>query len=233
MQVNPEKKSGAFRFQNMWLFHPKGIPSIKQNWEMPARHRGLKQLWEKLHRLKQFLGWWNKAKFGNIFQKLKEEEKKVLLAEQVFQEDSNETNQALVRKAASDYQLLLNLEEKYWKQQANCKWLIEGDNNTKLFHNMVKRKRLKNKIQSILHNGNLLTNQDEIHRSAIEYFQSLLGDTITTQDDADFSHIPILVHNSINAELCSKPTREEVKAAVFSLNKEASASPDGYTAGLL
>lgn len=44
-------RSGAFRFQNMWLQHPEGIQNIEKNWQIPARHKGLKKLWEKLHRL--------------------------------------------------------------------------------------------------------------------------------------------------------------------------------------
>lgn len=116
---------------------------------MPTRHSGLKKLWEKLYRLRQYLGWWNKKVFGNLFHKLQEEEKRVILVDQVYQADSIDQNIAKIRKASTDYQNLLNVEESYWKQQAHCKWITEGDSNTKLFHNMVKRKRLKRKTQCI------------------------------------------------------------------------------------
>ncbi|XP_071713687.1 uncharacterized protein [Rutidosis leptorrhynchoides] len=80
-------------------------------------------------------------------------------------------------KAASDWELIAELrplteqerkswaEEKkqwiskekiqanMWKQKARVKWALEGDENTKYFHNIVKRKRNKNNIRGLVVDG--------------------------------------------------------------------------------
>lgn len=76
-----ERTARSSSFLNMWTQHSDFIEDTKANWLMPARGPGLKLLHEKLYRLKQYLNWWNKHKFGNIFVKLKNCELQVSAAE--------------------------------------------------------------------------------------------------------------------------------------------------------
>lgn len=69
----------SFRFQNMWVKHHLFLQEVKQNWEMPSRLVGMRKLGEKLHRLKQFLRWWNKHHFGNIHQRVHDAEQAFML----------------------------------------------------------------------------------------------------------------------------------------------------------
>lgn len=95
----------------MWLKHPECVKSIESNWNLPARQTGLKKLWEKLHRLKQFLQWWNKHVFGDLFSKLHDEESKVAMAESKYNAEPNDTNMFLVKKASEEFQKTLDMEE--------------------------------------------------------------------------------------------------------------------------
>ena len=79
--VNMEPRKCPFRFQNMWIKHPSFLDEVRKNWSMPARNSGLRKIKEKLHRLKQFLVWWNKKIFGNVFQKIKNLEDTIALTE--------------------------------------------------------------------------------------------------------------------------------------------------------
>lgn len=45
-----------------------------------------------------------------------------------------------------DLDSLLKGEEIHWKQKAKCKWLKEGDNNTKFFHKVAYGKKRKSLI---------------------------------------------------------------------------------------
>lgn len=81
MNITDLKRKSSFRFQDMWLKHPDCIKSIEINWSLPTRNKGLHKLWEKLHRLKQFMQWWNKHVFGDLFDRLRTEELKVATAE--------------------------------------------------------------------------------------------------------------------------------------------------------
>lgn len=42
------------------------------------------------------------------------------------------------------------MEEAFWKQKAACRWLIEGERNTKFFHSLVKKKRNRSFIHRIM-----------------------------------------------------------------------------------
>lgn len=64
-----EQKASTFKFQNMWAVHPNFVKEVEKNWYMPARNKGMLKIREKLFRLKQFLIWWNKKFFGNIFKR--------------------------------------------------------------------------------------------------------------------------------------------------------------------
>lgn len=71
------RKPGSFRFQNMWTHHHGFLDTMRINWGHPTHHTGVLALDEKLRRGKQHLRWWNKAKFGDIFQNIREKEEKL------------------------------------------------------------------------------------------------------------------------------------------------------------
>lgn len=73
-----------------------------------------------------------------------------------YNDNDTLVNHGRFRKAASEFQAALDMEESYWRQKAHCKWLL-GDRNTSLFHSMVKRSRRKSKITNIEFEGKYLT----------------------------------------------------------------------------
>lgn len=61
---------------------------------------------------------------------------------------------ALWKKALlGDMDVILRREEIHWKQKAKCKWLKEGDNNTKIFHKVACGKKWKSLITSMTVQG--------------------------------------------------------------------------------
>lgn len=222
-------RRSTFRFQNMWLIHPDCISGIANHWAIPARNVGLKKFWEKLQRLKQHLTWWNKYVFGNLFLKLEKEEAKVTTAEEDYHLNPTPENQFKCSAAAKEFQTTLDMEESFWRQKAGSRWLLDGDRNTKLFHNMVKRKRSKGRINSINDGTSVISDPERLHDSAISFFSSLFRDDISITEEPDLCNFPPFVDQEINAALCETPSLEEIKQVVFGLKREASAGPDGYT----
>lgn len=103
-----------FRFQNMWFLLPDFIAKVQDNWQLPARAVGLKKLWEKLHILKQFLSWWNKKEFENLFDKIKLKEEEVVVSEKAFIDCPSNANLLLFNNSSADFQVLMNMEEEFW-----------------------------------------------------------------------------------------------------------------------
>ncbi|KAK6119759.1 hypothetical protein DH2020_046500 [Rehmannia glutinosa] len=165
----------AFRFQNIWLRHPSFFDTIKQAWDGPTGASGMNNLSFKLIRVKQKLQWWNKNIFGNVFAKLQDAEHKVATCEQLY--DSNPTPDALIhlKQAIAELTLATKIEEDYWHQKSACKWVVEGERNTKYFHNLVKQKRLQSRIHSISYNSYLLHSEDDIKKFAADFFKNHLS----------------------------------------------------------
>ncbi|KAK4385711.1 hypothetical protein Sango_2695100 [Sesamum angolense] len=96
---------------------------------------------QKLHRLKAALKTWNFKVFGNIFQNICKAEQKAKDCEKRYDDNPTDENLISMNKATAELTFALSGEECYWKQKAACRWLTEGEKNTKYFHTLIKKKR--------------------------------------------------------------------------------------------
>ncbi|KAK4425145.1 hypothetical protein Salat_1708400 [Sesamum alatum] len=147
---------------NMWLRHPDFLTEVARNWSYPTVVSGMARLAAKLKRLKHKLKEWNKVIFGDIFVRLKESEEAVQRAEHTYDESPKEANLVGMKGAMAEWQMAISIEEDYWKQKSSCKWVLEGDRNTRFFHSMVQKKRACTTISSITDEGRIITNPTEI-----------------------------------------------------------------------
>ncbi|XP_073153276.1 uncharacterized protein [Henckelia pumila] len=155
----------SFRFQSMWTRHPGFLQTIRLNWNMPCSLQGMPRLFAKLKRLKGHLKWWNRDVFGNLFDNIAEAERSVRLAEAACEADPSEHFWTLLSRCNEELSRVTALEADFWKQKAACNWLEDGERNTKLFHNMVKKKNVFNKIFRIWEDGICLTSPGLIKQS--------------------------------------------------------------------
>ncbi|XP_073057419.1 uncharacterized protein [Primulina eburnea] len=132
----------SFRFQSMWLRHHGFLQTVRLNWNLPCHLNGMPRLFVKLKRLKSHLKWWNKSVFGDLFAKLAEAEQAVRLAEAVCEADPSDLHWTCLSNCNADLARVTAMEADFWRQKADCKWIEDGERNTKLFHNMVKKKRV-------------------------------------------------------------------------------------------
>ncbi|KAL2479297.1 Uncharacterized protein Adt_32263 [Abeliophyllum distichum] len=121
-------------------------------------------------------------------------------------------------------------EEDYWSKKSRVKWLNQGDRNSKFFHVVVKKNKSKNKIIQIRNiDDRLIQSEDEIQKSAVDYFQNVLTKEPIEDSSELVESIPNLITLKDNNFLNGLPSIEEVKEVVFSLNKDSVAGPDGYS----
>lgn len=94
----------------------------------------------------------------------------------------------------------LKIEDLFWKQKANVKWIKEGDKNTKFFHQTVYKRRQKLYIHKIEGaGGQRLTDQAEIIQEVVSYFNTQLNGDHHSQGDNLLEHIPYLLSKRITA----------------------------------
>ncbi|XP_073151780.1 uncharacterized protein [Henckelia pumila] len=191
---------------------------------------GMPKLFVKLKHLKGHLKWWNQDVFGNICDKIAEAEKFVRLGETAYEADPSEHCWTLLSKCNEDLSRVTAMEADFWKQKAACNWLEDGERNTKLFHNMVKKKWVTNKIFRIWEDGTFLTSTALIQQSKAAYFQRLLTGDPSVLDIPDFSGFSPVISEAENFCISTTPSLEEdVMDAVLEFF-QGSPLPQGFTA---
>ncbi|EOY17513.1 Uncharacterized protein TCM_036737 [Theobroma cacao] len=225
-----EKAPSSFRFLHAWALHHNFNASVEGNWNLPINGSGLMAFWSKQKRLKQHLKWWNKTVFGDIFSNIKEAEKRVEECEILHQQEQTIGSRIQLNKSYAQLNKQLSMEEIFWKQKSGVKWVVEGERNTKFFHMRMQKKRIRSHIFKIQEqDGNWIEDPEQLQQSAIDFFSSLLK--AESCDDTRFqsSLCPSIISDTDNGFLCAEPTLQEVKEAVFGIDPESAAGPDGFS----
>lgn len=187
---------------------------------------------QKLKFLKNKLKIWNKDVFGNVHDLVSQAQ--AHLNQIQAQIDSLGQNDNLLEQqklAHINFDKALEKEEIFWKEKANVKWHLEGDRNTRYFHNLAKLKAKTNKISTIRHDEQLLTDPELIASHITNHFKSIFCSSSVLQvNNLVEEVIPCLITDNINNMLTLILSKEEIRNAVFSLNKDGSPGPDGFGA---
>ncbi|KAI0510194.1 hypothetical protein KFK09_010794 [Dendrobium nobile] len=236
LSINANKSfiSSAFKFQNMWLLNQEFLNIVGMNWEAPIFPNnniyGMTKLWNKLSRLKQVLRWWNKHVFKNLFDNIKEAENEVVDWEVCVASNPLSDNISNLNKAKLKLSALHEQEEIYWQQKATTRFLVEGDRNTKFFHTMYNKKRVKNYIFKILDkDGRILEDENSIINSGVEHFRSIFNSNFTSSAIENPYIVPNCISDSENFMLTKPPLEEEIWNIMQTMNLESVAGPDGFT----
>ncbi|KAK6146094.1 hypothetical protein DH2020_019963 [Rehmannia glutinosa] len=228
--MNVQKPPSRFRYMKMWVNHHYFLDNIKEVLEGPTGTFGMLNLHLKMIRVKQRLQWWNKRVFGNVFDNLKKAEMTVKNAESIYDHSPSPEHLIDLKKAIAELTLATKIEEDFWHQKSSCKWIVEGERNTKYFHNLVKIKSSKARINFIQVGTNTLSTEHEIQKSDVEFFSAhLSNDCVCLPFDGGFD-IPHLPHDFDKSFLCQQPSIQEIREAVFAIDANSVVGPDGFTA---
>lgn len=226
----------SFKFQNMWIDHVDCRRLISEVWNRNIRYCPLgpmQLLTKKLMILNSELKIWNRNIFGDIHLKVSEALQKVEEVQNLISSSgfSSELHEKEI-KAQLDLQQALSFEESYWKDKSRLKWLTQGDRNTRFFHRTAQMKKVSKQMSSLRHGDSILLEPAEIENRVISYFTELFASSNSCTDNGLIEKVvPQLVSADDNIMLTCEPSAEEIKVAVFSLNKDSAPGPDGYGGG--
>lgn len=123
-------------------------------------------------------------------------------------------------------------QNSYWRQRAKEFWLQDRDNNTKYFHNDVKRRRRNNIITRLKDSvGNWVTEQKDLEALVTQHYLNLF-ESKRGNMNVVLNCIPHSITQEQNRLLMRKVNKEEVRLALFSMNPDKSPGPDGMSSGI-
>jgi len=224
------KRSKAFSFETSWLKHHDFVPKVKEIWKENIISKSAVDRWcIKMNRLKKFLKGWGLSLKGHN-KKYKKCLREELIALEKLEEENPLPAHLLERKnfILSENNRLLEEEELYWHKRSNNKWLLEGDLNTGFFQRVANGKKRKNTIFSMQKDGMEIEETEKILDLATNYYKDLFGKSanvdIKLNQDCWVSNEKVSQSECEN--LCRKFELEEIKQAIFNMEKNTAPGPD-------
>ncbi|XP_019263896.1 PREDICTED: uncharacterized protein LOC109241590 [Nicotiana attenuata] len=149
MRVRQENSTKYFKFLNLWVDNPNFKPFIQGIWDNHVTGSPMWIFHQKLKSLSAGLSQWSRQEYGDIFQKAKEYEEKVKVAEMVWAQTNDEID----------------------------RWFKDGDANTKYFHSLIRGKRRMLYIHKIRdEDGQWIQGDEAIGSAACDFYQDLFTD---------------------------------------------------------
>lgn len=129
---------------------------------------------------------------------------------------------------------LENAAELLVRQQSKVRWIKKGDINSAYFYAQIKQRRSMNMITSIVNSqGQITYDMDHVKQEILDYYVGLLG-----TDPPDVEPLPDGILQSsytLTVEqkewLCNPVSVEEIKQALFSIDKTKVPGLDGFSSG--
>ncbi|XP_010253034.1 PREDICTED: uncharacterized protein LOC104594458 [Nelumbo nucifera] len=232
--LNQEGNGGGpkpFWFEDMWLTVPSFVQKVRNWWEEDtsvARWEGIR-FHRKLKNLKGKLKEWNSNQFGRI------EERKSTLISRIEEIDRREEEGQMGMEEKERTNLKKELEatllreEISWKQKSRERWIKEGDGNTRYFHAIANGRRRKNFISMLeLESGATITQQDDIAKALVDHFKLIYRRPMENRWILEGLTWPAL-DSTLSRELEKGFEMEDVKAAIFSMDRSKAPGLDGFT----
>ncbi|VFQ79404.1 unnamed protein product [Cuscuta campestris] len=164
------------------------------------------------------------------FNELRKAETNALVAQVAYEANPDDpTLRSIANEAYAKLIEATNREAIFWKQKANLHWMEHGDQNSTFFHSFVKGRRTNLKIRAIKdQDGKLIEKEDDIKRAAEKHFFDTFNNSKLVDAEQILHHIPHLISNDDNTMMSSIPDEMEVRKAVWDLNPNSAAGPDGF-----
>ncbi|XP_074266664.1 uncharacterized protein LOC141589943 [Silene latifolia] len=227
-----EKHKSSFKYFMMWSKDGNFKETVQGIWNQQIRGCLMFQVAKKLKMLKGPLKKLNREGFGDIINTT--EVARLVLEKkqsQLHLDPHNSLLQMEERAAAQSFKQLQDAKFSFLGQKAKVAWMTCNDENTHYFHSSIKARRAQNKVLKILDmNGNPCSDNGSIEMAFIEYYQKLLGSSESvTRVNCGVVRRGKCVSDFQSDSMVAEVTKEEVRAALFSIPNEKAPGPDGYS----
>lgn len=121
-------------------------------------------------------------------------------------------------------------EERFWRQRSREQWLKEGDMNTSYFHNVVKGKKIRNRVLMLKDSLNIEHfSEGAKGQIAVDFFRDLFMSSNPFDLVTLFTGFAARVTPEMNASLTKEFSADEIKRAAFSFKGGSTPGEDGMS----
>ena len=224
-----------FRFYNFLTQNPEFLVTIGTSWfSFNVTRSAMYRVARKLKLLKNVIREFSNQNYSGIEKKTALAHEKLTQAQAAMLSFPSPTNASFELQALYEWEELSAAETAFFFQRSSISWLSCGDGNSRLFHRYAESRQAVNHIHFLIaDSGERIESQAGIQELCVSYFSDLLGSPVSqplfVQSDLD-----LLFDFKCSAEQISsfgKPfSVEDIRNAFFSLPKNKSGGPDGYSA---
>ena len=235
IQPDLQRKKRPFKFFNYLLQNPTFLPTVTEDWfSINVTGSAMFRISEKLRLLKKCIRDFSRENYSDLEKRVAEAHEILLYRQNETLRNPNILNAEMELDAQLIWQELAAAEDAFLLQRSRILWLGKGDAGTAYYHRIVATRRAINHIHFLTDTaGNRFETHTEIEAHCVEYFAELLGGEVEpkmfVQDDLnllfDFS-----CSQEDQARFSAGFTATEIKDAFFSLPRNKTSGPDGYSA---
>jgi hypothetical protein len=122
------------------------------------------------------------------------------------------------------------LEDLQWKQKARKNWILQGDANSKFFHQFACGRRRKNTITYLEYENGEVRGQGEITQHIMSYYKGLFGhnDPCEMKLNRNFWPDNLSLSEDDRVLLVKPFCSEEIKEVVMHMKENSAPGPNGY-----
>ncbi|GKV51601.1 hypothetical protein SLEP1_g58236 [Rubroshorea leprosula] len=186
------------------------------------------RLKERLKLTKEALRKWNQNLVSNIDNKINKAVAEIAQVDLKGEREHLMEEEIEVRREAFlDLWKNLKHKESMLQQKSRKTWLLNGDANTKFFHNGVKGRWKRNEMNSIYMQGTQIVEVSKMKEEISSYFESMFKEEQGERPKLDgicFKQIT----GEDNSSLIKPFNVEEIKVAVEDCDSSKAPSPDGF-----
>lgn len=188
----------------------------------------------KLKMVKNVIREFSKHNYSGIEKKTAQAHEKLIQAQAVMLSSPSTTNASIELSAQKEWEELSSVEAAFFYQRSRINWLSLGDGNSTLFHRYAASRQALNHIHFLFSEAcERIDSQTGIQQLCVDYFSELLDSPIS-QPMFIQSDLDLLFDFKCSEEQvagCGKGfSAADIKEAFFSLPKNKTGGPDGYSA---
>ena len=235
LEPNRMRTKKPFRFYNFLIQNPEFLATICISWfSYNITGSAMFRVSKKLKLLKNVIREFSRQSYSGIEIKTALAHEKLLQAQSAMLSLPSPSNAATELQAQHEWEELSSAETAFFYQRTSINWLSLGDGNSSLFHRYAASRQALNHIHFLTApTGEQITSQAGIQELCVDYFGELLGspvsDPLFIQSDMDML-FDFKCSPGQAASFEKEFSAEDVRNAFFSLPKNKSGGPDGYSA---